>query len=149
MLPFLVNMNKLYEKFVAQWLVSNAPEHWTFDPHETLTFGEANQVLFNIDMVMRNNSGQPIAVLDTKYKSPDSPSTNDIFQVIAYAEAMNCTEAFLVYPKKLLKTLDIKVGKIRVRSIKFGIKGDLTVNGQAFIETLSECFDLRDTERLT
>ena len=139
MLPFLVDMNRLYEKFVAQWLATNSPKEWIFDPHETLTFGEANQIQFDIDMVLRDNSGRPVAVLDTKYKSPDSPSTNDIFQVIAYAEAMNCTEAFLVYPKELPKPLDIKVGMIRVRSIKFGIKGDLEMNGQEFFQSLSEC----------
>ena len=141
MLPFLVDMNKLYEKFVVQWLVSNAPEHWAFDPHETITFGDGNQIHFDIDMVLRDKSGHPIAVLDTKYKSPDSPSTSDIFQVIAYTEAMSCTEAFLVYPKELPKALDIKVGKIRVRSIQFGIKGDLEMNAQAYLESLSEYLD--------
>ena len=147
MLPFLVNMNSLYEKFVAQWLATNSPEHWTFDPHETVTFGEDNQIQFDIDMVLRDRNARPIAVLDTKYKSPESASTNDIFQVIAYAEAMNCTDAFLVYPKQLPSELDIQVGKIRVRSVKFRIKGDLEMKGRAFLERMSQCLNPNDLKR--
>ena len=98
-------------------------------------------------MVLRDRNAQPIAVLDTKYKSPESASTNDIFQVIAYAEAMNCTDAFLVYPKQLPSELDIQVGKIRVRSVKFGIKGDLEMKGRTFLERMSQCLNPNDLKR--
>lgn len=153
MLPFLINMNRLYERFVAMWLASNCPGDWTFGIHEALSFGIENTVRFDIDLVLRDRATRKaIAVLDTKYKAPESPATDDIFQVIAYAESLNCREAFLVYPKDLQNKLDITVGNIRVRSITFGIKDDLDQNGIEFLSELRKGVghnEFRSTEELT
>jgi hypothetical protein len=74
-----------------------------------------------------------LAVVDTKYKVPDSPSTADVSQVVAYAEAKGCQEAVLVYPIPLKKPLrDTRIGKIRVRTLAFRLDGDLDTNGLSF-----------------
>jgi hypothetical protein len=53
-------------------------------------------------------------VMDTKYKAACAPSSDDLAQVVAYAEAKGCNEALLVYPSALFKPLGAGVGGIRV-----------------------------------
>ena len=58
---------------------------------------EDGEILFSIDLVLSDEeNGESRYILDTKYKTPDSPSTDDIQQVVAYAEAKRCTEAVLI-----------------------------------------------------
>ena len=45
--------------------------------------------------VIRNRQGQPVAVMDTKYKSTSNPSSDDVAQVVAYAESTGCHDAVL------------------------------------------------------
>jgi hypothetical protein len=80
--------------------------------------------------------GKALAVIDTKYKVPDSPSTDDVAQVVAYAEAKGCHEAALVYPARLLRPLNTRIGEIRVRTLTFSLDGDLDQNGAAFVREL-------------
>jgi len=89
-----------------------------------------------IGRVFDSAKGNVVAVVDTKYKVPDSPSTDDVSQVLAYAEAKGCQEAFLVYPIALKKPLDTRIGKIRVRTLTFLLDGDLDTNGCSFVRDL-------------
>ena len=50
-------------------------------------------------------------LLDTRYKTPSSPSAGDVEQGIAYAKALGCPEAVLVYPQELPKPLGHVVGR--------------------------------------
>jgi fructoselysine-6-P-deglycase FrlB-like protein len=67
---------------------------------------------------------------------PPSPSTDDVSQVVAYAEAKGCQEAVLVYPIPLRRPLDTRIGKIRVRTLAFRLDGDLDTNGLSFVRDL-------------
>ena len=87
-------------------------------------------------MLYNEVSGAPLCVLDTKYKIAPRPKTEDIFQVISYAEAKGCKDAVLVYPISLAKPFDEKIGGIRVRSMTFSLSNDLDNAGKAFVETL-------------
>ena len=76
-------------------------------------------------------------VLDTKYKLPTStPATDDIAQVLAYAQAKGATEAVLVYPAQLRQPLDVRIGEVRVRSATFALDGDLAHAGTQFLQAL-------------
>jgi len=55
-------------------------------------------------------------VLDTKYKVPQTASTDDIAKIVAYAESQGCDDAYLVYPEQLVHPLNIQVGGKRVRA---------------------------------
>jgi len=44
--------------------------------------------------------------------------------VIAYAEAIGCKEAILIYPVEMESPLDMWVGDIHVRSATFALEGD-------------------------
>jgi len=137
MLPFLVDMERLFEMFVAEWLRVHLPPHLTLQAQAPVHIDEHGHVSFQIDLVLHDAAtGAAVAVLDTKYKNVGQPASDDIAQVVAYAEAKGCLEACLVYPTPLARPLDARVGAIRVRSLVFDLSGDVERAGQTFRESL-------------
>jgi len=133
-LPFLVNMARLFELFVAEWLREHLPPPLTVAVQETVHLGPDHRLRFELDLVLYERpGGMPLAVLDTKYKLSQDPSTDDVAQVIAYAEAKGCSEAILIYPVQLDRSLDLQVGQIRVRTLGFDLSGDLDAAGLEFL----------------
>ncbi|MFO8056561.1 MAG: restriction endonuclease [bacterium] len=130
MLSFLINMNSLFELFVAQWLKKNLPHRYSIRAQERVYIGEERDLYFDIDLVLYDNiSDQTLCVLETKYKDHDKPSMDDISQVVAYAESRDCNEAILIYPIQLTSPVDVKVGKIRVRTLGYPLNEDLEEMG--------------------
>ncbi len=139
MLPFLVNMNQLFESFVAAWLKAHSQllqnRGLRVTTQETVRLSDS--LNFQIDLVLSDTTtGETRYVLDTKYKAPKSPSSSDVQQAIAYAETKNTTEAILIYPQSLEQSLKIQPNQIRVRSLTFAIFDDIEKGGQAFIDQL-------------
>lgn len=138
MIPFVVNMARLYELFVAEWLKQHLPPGLELKYQETFKFGADDAFAFAMDMVLYDTrTGRPLSVLDAKYKVPDKPGAEDIAQVLAYAGAKGCAEAALVYPRQPDRPLDAVVGGKRVRSLVFGLSDDLHLAGSAFLDSLS------------
>lgn len=135
--PFVVNMARLYEQFVAAWLQGNLPSAWSVQVQERHHL--SSELYFAIDLVLyARASGQVRAVLDTKYKvAAQGPQTADIAQVVAYAAAKGASEAYLIYPQPLPTPLDLEVGGVRVRSLSFGLDGDLATAGQELLAALA------------
>lgn len=135
MIPFLVNMNSLFELFVARWLEKNlngvrysvqCQEEVLIDPHLNINF--------RIDLSIFDSESQTCAfVMDTKYKV-GNPTADDIEQVAAYAEAKRCKEAILIYPEFSGHRLDGIVGDIRVRSATFSLSDDPEIAGRRFVK---------------
>ena len=76
-----------------------------------------------------------VCVLDTKYKKEeDGTASDDVGQVMAYADTQLCHKAVLIYPSGQLKPLT-KVGH-DVRRCVFDLSGDLENAGQAFLRDL-------------
>jgi 5-methylcytosine-specific restriction enzyme subunit McrC len=139
MLPFLVNMARLFELFVAEWLKAHLPSSLNLRIQEKVEVGESQELSFKIDLVLYDsNTGDPLCVLDTKYKAKDGPEANDVTQVIAYAEMKDCEEAFLVYPAPLPSSLIKTDGRIHVKALTFSLDGDLEEAGQSFLSDLIE-----------
>ena len=142
MLPFLVNMARLYESFVAEWLKAHqeavlSPMGLEIKSQERFYIGEGKNLYFDMDIVLQDVTTKMVKyVLDTKYKIPSTPASKDIAQVVAYAEAKGCKEAVLVYPAPLSKPVDERVGSIRVRSLSFSLTGDLDGAGYTFLQEL-------------
>jgi len=137
MLPFLVNMNDLYEKFVAGWTRGHLGPSRHLDIQHDVRFGEDGGLKFAIDLVLRPGAGQPpLAVLDTKYKVGKDVEEGDVQQVVAYAVAMGCREAVLVYPAPPNRRVDTHVGEVRVRSAVFSLGDDLDQAGDSFMKEL-------------
>ena len=136
-LPFLVNMARLFELFVAEWLKAHLPEGLLLRVQEKVDVGEENVMRFSIDLVLTDaGTGETYCVLDTKYKAKGRPDQSDVNQVIAYAEIKGCHNAVLIYPEPLSEPLDEYFGRIRVQSMTFSLKGDLEEAGRLFLENL-------------
>ena len=137
MLPFLVNMERLFELFVAEWLKAHLPGRFSLKPQERVSIDPDAGLHFDIDLVLYDReTDRPLCVLDTKYKTSTTPASADVQQAIAYAETRGCGEAVLIYPTTLSQPLDTVAGEIRVRTLGFDIGGVLDVGGQAFVSSL-------------
>lgn len=141
MLPFLINMAQLYEKFVAEWLRQwqrqRQPQRWQFRDHQRFTWDEKNGYRSDIDLVLVDGeTGETVCVLDTKYKAISSPAENDIHQIIFYAQALGCHEAVLIYPTPLASPTDTWIGDIHLRTLTFALDGDLDEAGERFVGEL-------------
>ncbi|WP_293329886.1 restriction endonuclease [Microcoleus sp. CAWBG58] len=135
MLPFLIDMAKLYEQFVAQWLTANTPKGFFVKQQHLVTY---NQNYFDrIDLLLCDIATDKVQyVLDTKYKAPDRADSGDRHQIVAYANAVKCNNAILIYPQLLSHPLDIKHGDLRVRSLNFFLNDDLNEAGERFLASL-------------
>ena len=143
MLPFLIDMPKLYEEFVAEWLKQYLAKHYPgkfrLKKQAPLKIGLDNKVEFRIDMVLEDvKTGRHVCLMDTKYKVEETPSASDLQQVIAYAKALGCKQAFLIYPNSFQIPFSALVGgDIHVQAITFGLDGDLEENGRTFFEQIA------------
>jgi 5-methylcytosine-specific restriction enzyme subunit McrC len=136
-LPFLVNMARLYEMFVAHWLEANLPADLRLKKQEWVRVGENDELNYQIDLVLCDAAtGRTLCVLDTKYKANEGPAQTDVNQAVTYAEIKDCTEAVLIYPVPLAPPLNVQMGRIRVQSLTFSLEGDLEQAGQAFLRDL-------------
>ncbi|MEI6444373.1 MAG: restriction endonuclease [Nostocales cyanobacterium ELA583] len=136
-LPFLVNMARLYEIFVAQWLKANLPQNLTLKIQERINLGE--NIYFQTDLILYETTNfSPKYILDTKYKNHQNPSSDDVGQVLAYAASKNSPEAVLVYPTELNNPFNQYIGeiKIRVRSLTFSLNNNLEDAGNEFLKQL-------------
>ncbi|MEG4029613.1 MULTISPECIES: 5-methylcytosine restriction system specificity protein McrC [unclassified Microcoleus] len=135
MLPFLIDMAKLYEQFVAEWLKANTPKGFFVKPQHRVIHDP--NYFYWIDLLLCDiATSKVLYVLDTKYKAPDKIDNKDIYQIVAYAHVLNCQNAILVYPQNLKQPLDIKHGDIRVRSLTFSLDSDLNEAGKTFLTSL-------------
>jgi 5-methylcytosine-specific restriction enzyme subunit McrC len=135
MLPFLVNMDRLFELFVAEWLSAHPLPGLSVASQDHAIIGSEGSLRFDIDLVLYDQeTGQARCVLDTKYK--EDRSSADVAQVVAYATAKDCEEAVLVYPSPLSVPLNVPVGRIQVRGVTFSLAGDLEQAGQDFVDAL-------------
>ncbi|MEZ2321528.1 MAG: McrC family protein [Microcoleus sp.] len=135
MLPFLIDMANLYEKFVAEWLKANTPKR--FKVEEQYPVKHDKDYFDRIDLLLCDiATSKVLYVLDTKYKAPDTVESDDRHQIVAYANALKCQNAILVYPQNLKQPLDIKNDDIRVRSLTFSLDSDLHEAGETFLKSL-------------
>ena len=133
MIPFLVDMARLYEQFVAAWIRRRlAPTHRVATQVHTPVSGDLH---FTIDLVI--SAGRQRWVIDTKYKVPTSgPDSADVAQVLAYAQMQGAQQAVLVYPAPIAQPLDVTVGGVRLRTLTFALDGDLDVAGENLVTAL-------------
>jgi 5-methylcytosine-specific restriction enzyme subunit McrC len=137
MLPFLVDMARLFELFVAEWLRQHLPDPLELLVQHNVSVGDADQLSYRIDLVLRvRETGKTLCVLDTKYKSTGSPANEDVNQVVTCAELQGCEKAVLLYPSPPAKASALKVGRFNLRCFAFDLKGDLEHAGTSLLEEI-------------
>ncbi len=138
MVPFVVEMAQLYERFVAAWLQQHLPQPWRLQRQARYPLGDVGRLHFAVDLVISDRTTEVVHwVLDTKYKAvTTTPDTADVAQVIAYAQAIGAPTAILIYPTPLPHPLDVQVGGVRVRTLTFALDDDLDTAGQRFLAAL-------------
>lgn len=137
MLPFLVDMSRLFELFVSEWLKIKLPKEFDVKAQETVYIGNNEEKSINIDLVVYNKMTNKVEyVLDTKYKDPESPSQTDINQMITYAITKECNKAILVYPTEINNPFIWDIKNIKVSSLTFSLNNDIERNGKEFLEKL-------------
>lgn len=137
MVPFLVDMAALFERFVARWTRRNLPPEYRLQEQETLNVDEEGTLSMRIDLVLyRRFANRPLCVLDTKYKLHGTVENDDYNQVVAYALNKQCGDAMLIYPKRLQRAFRAEHGGIRVQNLTFEVGGDLEAAGGAFLGDL-------------
>ena len=141
---FLINMATLFERFVAEWIRS-APElaahGLRLAYQDRVVLHDSSRLTFIFDILLKDTgTGETRYVIDTKYKVPEKPANEDVFQVISYAAQQECTEAILIYPEELQKAVSVKVGKVRVRSLVFPLDAttqeEFNESGRALLERI-------------
>jgi 5-methylcytosine-specific restriction enzyme subunit McrC len=137
MVPFMVEMPKLFELFVAEWLKAHLPSNLRVRPQYNLPIAHNGSISFQLDLLIENMiTGQRVMVLDTKYKVSEEPDSQDLQQAIAYGHSSGCRHVALLYPKALLTPLDEDVRGIRLRTASFDLKENLDVAGKNLLSAL-------------
>lgn len=108
---FLLDMNRLFERFVARLCRDHLPSGVTIDEQPTrrdLFRYAANPRAWSRptvqpDAVVRDQRGKPVLVIDTKYKLLDGvpPPAEDLYQVAIYSMGFGASSwvpARIVYP---------------------------------------------------
>lgn len=135
--PFLLEMARLFEQFVAAWLAAHLPAAWTLRAQQAIPLDEQAQRAVVPDILLYNGDGDLSFVLDTKYKADAAPANEDIYQIVTYAHVLGCKDALLVYPQKPTRPLDVTVNGIRVRSVGFVLGEALPEAGARFLQELN------------
>lgn len=149
MLPiygFLYNMNSLFQNFVTRVIQETMPEYRVkrepkknrllenvtkFEDYEKLSETVSTKVLKPDIVIQEKTNGNPVFVIDTKYKKGD-PSANDFYQSVAYSLSLDCPVLLLLPQLEVRKKGDYelvpelgKQANIFVRTIDFSEKEDL------------------------
>lgn len=136
-IPFMLNMPKLFESFVAKWLQANLPSEMHINTQYKVELDEKGLFSFKIDLIIINiQSDKILAVLDTKYKRNERLEESDIQQIVAYAVRMQTKKAFLIYPSPKTKLYSLTIGEVKVKNLIFNIGIDPDEAGNSFLENL-------------
>jgi 5-methylcytosine-specific restriction enzyme subunit McrC len=125
-LPFSIDMVKLFELFVAEFLAQKLPTNLKIDIQYHARLSANADLTFRIDLVVRDRmSGKPLSVIDTKYKINGQPAESDIQQVVAYAVQLGVSRAYLIYPFEIEQPIKVEVGGIRVSTLGIDLSSPL------------------------
>jgi 5-methylcytosine-specific restriction enzyme subunit McrC len=98
-ITFLVNMNVVYENFVVRALephVAVAGTRWTHHP-AGLHLDEEQVFLIEPDALWATAAGEPLLVVDAKYKTIAQGLVDDAYQMLAYCTALGLRRGVLIY----------------------------------------------------
>jgi 5-methylcytosine-specific restriction enzyme subunit McrC len=105
---------------------------------DVVRIGSTGSVEFRIDLTLHDAAaGTCLAVMDTKYKIADTPTSEDVAHIVAYAVARGARTGVLIYPRRLSRPFRAEVGGISVHAMNFPIDGDVEAGGRGFVEEIA------------
>lgn len=109
MLALLFDMNTLWEQYVLIKL-KQACYNSEFNVLGQRSKKFWNGITIRPDIVVENNEGDTICIIDTKWKNNDlaKPPTDDLRQMFVYNEYWRSVNSILLYPSNNIKTPLIK-----------------------------------------
>ena len=111
-IPFIVDMPDVFEKYVVELLRRKAGPDIRVEPKFQYSHAFGG---FEMDAVLYSHQrDSPVTVVEVKYKYTDSPSSDDVQQVVAYATALNCKHAVLVFPSADIRQAKARIGDVTV-----------------------------------
>ncbi len=130
---FLLDMNKLFEKFVEQAFVRvGARMGLEILPQKEDRLSDRHYIAFIRPDIIVAHRGKVRAVVDAKYKRDAyGPQNSDLFQVVAYGTALSCNDTYLLYPETELavnRELHVRNSPIIVKTRRVAISGAEAVN---------------------
>ena len=95
---FLIDMNKLFERWVGAELTQRLWPHIEVVEQESVALSEPPRVNMAPDLIFKR-AGKTVVVGDLKYKLTSSglSSTDDYYQLLAYATALRLDHGVLIY----------------------------------------------------
>lgn len=95
---FLVNMDSLFQSFMAKWLEKHLPPPWRVRAQGRESLDGHGRFKMYPDLLFHHGPTLRL-VADTKYKlHRGDPSSADLYQALAYCRALSLRTAVLVYP---------------------------------------------------
>jgi 5-methylcytosine-specific restriction enzyme subunit McrC len=96
---FLVDMDKLFERFVTQVLRRRAGVRTTVEDQVSTHLGHEQKVLMRPDIIV-SEEGTVVVVANCKYKrlEPGEFKNYDVYQMLAYCTATRVRRGLLIYP---------------------------------------------------
>ncbi len=145
---FMLDMNKLFERFVTEGLRRESNSGWFISDQEDSYLGSRRRpqdstyrpaIHIRPDIVLRNGI-DPRAVLDCKFKRTSSSSFkhHDFYQVLSYCTSLATDHGALIYPRSELELDEVDETLIRASPItirRFAI--NLAVDASALPAELS------------
>jgi 5-methylcytosine-specific restriction enzyme subunit McrC len=95
---FLVDINALFERFVAAWLTAHLPAPFELSRQHPVIFDRGATKHLRADLVLIRDRTR-LLLADTKYRlSQGKPVDSELYQVLAYSRALRIHHAVLLYP---------------------------------------------------
>ena len=136
-IPFLLNMPRLFEAFVAEWLHAHLPPSLSLRKQARTKLDQESKLEFKVDLVILDTETQKtLCIIDTKYKREALPDVSDIAQVTAYAVKMNTVKAVLLYPSFVTRQQSLEIGAVTVMTRVLDIGSNPEEAGKDFLERL-------------
>jgi len=144
---FLIDMNALFEKFVAGFLKENFQE-WEIESQKSDKYVAENtygKKVFQMRHDIFLTKNRETIILDSKYKATDFSdvkggiSQNDVYQMVTYGIRRKCSKIILLYPKYS--------GDNTVQRIEYFIEDEFSKNKLNLSAIKLDLTDLKDTKK--
>ena len=147
-ISFLIDMNELFQSFVANFLTDRLFDYKIEQQKEISPVNKKTGLKIKLDLLISKND-QPILVLDTKYKEfVNDPEAEDIYQLFYYCNRTQVENCCLIYPGVNLQKEYPQERQIMVHVLFFDLTAtdryDFEQKNSQFVNSLKKILSYMD-----